>query len=277
MKKIIVPIDFSNYSEQALKSAANIARIKNAEIIALHMLELQEVSLSDSENYQKEKIVFYLKLAEKRFANFLNKDYLKGIKVTSIVKYHKVFKEVNEIADSMNADLIVMGSHGVNGAKEYFIGSNTEKMIRYANIPVLVIKNELADAYFEEVVFACDFSDEALNPYIKAKKTLASLGVNTHLLYVNLPNEKFNSTLEMEKKVASFMKRAGENIEEISKVNYVADYSIEKGVLNFSNLIGADLVAVITHGRRGMSHFFKGSISEDIANHSTLPVITFKI
>jgi len=277
MKKIIVPIDFSKHSEQALKSAANLASKNNAEIIALHMLELQKANLSSSDSHQNEKIAFYVKLAEKRFSKFLSKEYLQGIKITPIVKYHKVFEEVNDIADSMNADLIIMGSHGVSGAKEYFIGSNTEKMIRYANIPVLVIKNELSDVYFEEVVFACDFSDEALSPYLKAKKALASLGVNTHLLYVNLPNEKFQSTLEMEKKVASFMKRAGENVEAINKVNYVADYSIEKGVLNFSNLIGADLVAVITHGRRGMSHFFKGSVSEDIANHSTLPVITFKI
>ena len=41
--------------------------------------------------------------------------------------------------------------------------------------------------------------------------------------------------------------------------------------------IGAELVAVSTHGRRGLAHFFEGSISEDIANHSTLPVMTFKM
>ncbi|HAI20102.1 MAG TPA: universal stress protein, partial [Xanthomarina gelatinilytica] len=44
---------------------------------------------------------------------------------------------------------------------------------------------------------------------------------------------------------------------------------------NFSNVIGADLIAVATHGRKGIAHFFEGSISEDIANHSTLPVMTF--
>ncbi len=57
----------------------------------------------------------------------------------------------------------------------------------------------------------------------------------------------------------------------------MSDYTVEKGVLNFANKIGADLIAVATHGRTGIAHFFEGSISEDIANHAVLPVMTFKI
>ena len=83
--------------------------------------------------------------------------------------------------------------------------------------------------------------------------------------------------MEIEKRVAEFLKAADGSIDRMKDVTYVSDYSIEQGVLNFSNLIGADLIAVATHGRRGLAHFFEGSISEDIANHSTLPVMTFKI
>jgi nucleotide-binding universal stress UspA family protein len=63
----------------------------------------------------------------------------------------------------------------------------------------------------------------------------------------------------------------------MSDVHYISDYTVERGVINFSNTIGADLIAIPTHGRKGLSHFFEGSIGEDIANHSALPVITFKI
>ncbi|MGB5479439.1 MAG: universal stress protein, partial [Eudoraea sp.] len=55
------------------------------------------------------------------------------------------------------------------------------------------------------------------------------------------------------------------------------DYSVEKGVLNFSESIHADVIGIPTHGRKGLSHFFMGSIGEDITNHSKIPVITFKI
>jgi nucleotide-binding universal stress UspA family protein len=98
-----------------------------------------------------------------------------------------------------------------------------------------------------------------------------------HLVYVNLPGSKFKSSVEIEKQVATFLRKADGGIEKMNEVNYVNDYTIEKGILNFSNVIGADLIAVATHGRKGIAHFFEGSISEDIANHSTLPVMTFKI
>ena len=61
------------------------------------------------------------------------------------------------------------------------------------------------------------------------------------------------------------------------EVKIYNDYTVEKGVLNYSERVSADLIGIPTHGRRGLSHFFMGSIGEDIANHSEAPVITFKI
>ena len=75
MKKIIVPIDFSKHSEYALKTAALLAKEFNATVYVLHMLDIQESSLSESETYQHEKGAFFLKLAEKKFNNFLVKEY----------------------------------------------------------------------------------------------------------------------------------------------------------------------------------------------------------
>jgi nucleotide-binding universal stress UspA family protein len=55
------------------------------------------------------------------------------------------------------------------------------------------------------------------------------------------------------------------------------DANVEKGIINFSNSINADLIGLSTHGRTGLAHFFNGSISEDLVNHVIKPVITFKI
>ncbi len=277
MKKIIVPIDFSEHSEYALETAAVLAKKYDAEILALHMLELSNALISNAENLQQEETVFYLKLAEKRFQDFLDKDYLKDIKVTPLVKHFKVFSEVSEVAKEHGVDLIVMGSHGASGLKEVLVGSNTEKVVRHSNIPVLVIKENPILTDFENVIFASDFSEEAIKPYLNASRMFEVLDAKMHLVYVNLPDNRFKSSVEIEKRVAGFLKAAEGNIDRMKEVAYVNDYSIEKGVLNYSNVIGADLVAVATHGRKGLAHFFEGSISEDIANHSTLPVMTFKI
>lgn len=277
MKKIIVPIDFSEYSDYALETAAMLARKNNAEILALHMLEMSEAMLTKGENDMQMETVFFLKLAEKRFNEFLEKDYLEGLKVTPIIKHFKVFSEVNEVAKEQGADLVVMGSHGTSGIKEFFVGSNTEKVVRYSEIPVLVIKHNPILTEFDNVVFACDFSEESVAAYLNAKRMFTSLNSKMHLIYVNLPSESFKSTAEMEAKVVNFLKKADGNLDSIKNVTYVNDYSVEKGITNFSNLLGADLIAIATHGRKGLAHFFEGSISEDLANHAALPVMTFKI
>ncbi len=75
----------------------------------------------------------------------------------------------------------------------------------------------------------------------------------------------------------NFLLKAEGNVDRLINVNFVCDKTIEKGILNFSNPIGADLISVITHDRKGLSHIFAGSIAEDVTNHSTLPIITFKI
>ncbi|MBR9845908.1 MAG: universal stress protein [Algicola sp.] len=277
MNKIIVPIDFSKHSEYALETAAILAKKNNAEIIALHMLEMAHNVLTDSDDEQQMQTVFFLKLAEKKFQEFLEREYLKGIHVTPVVKHFKVFREVNDVAEEHNADLVVMGSHGSSGLSEIFVGSNTEKVVRHSNIPVLIVKQEPVNLQFETVVFACDFSEEMIGPYLKACQFFENSNSNLKLLYVNLPGERFKSSTEMEATVANFLKKADGNLDKINNINYISDYTVEEGVLTFTNIVGGDLIAVPTHGRKGIAHFFSGSIGEDIANHATLPVITFKI
>ncbi|RLD28331.1 MAG: universal stress protein [Bacteroidetes bacterium] len=277
MKKIIVPIDFSKHSEYAIKVAAKLAKKNNAQILALHMLEISDILLTKSDSEQQLKAIYFLKLAEQKFESFIKKDYLKGVSITPIVKNFKVFSEVNDVAKEHDADLIVMGSHGASGVKEFFVGSNTERVVRNADVPVLVVKNDIANPNFETVVFATNFDEECINPYIKATKLFDKFGAILKLLYINLPNEHFRSSVEIEKRIAVFLQKADGNLNKINDVAYQADYSVEHGIINYSNKIGADLIAIPTHGRKGVSHFFAGSIGEDIVNHASLPVITFKI
>ncbi|MEO6348549.1 MAG: universal stress protein, partial [Aquaticitalea sp.] len=99
MKKIIVPIDFSKHSEYAIEAAAILAKKYNAQILALHMLEISDSMLINSDNEQHAKVVFFLKLAEQKFEGFLDKDYLKGLDIVPIVKHFKVFSEVSLVAE----------------------------------------------------------------------------------------------------------------------------------------------------------------------------------
>ena len=273
MKTIIVPVDFSEQSEFALKTAASLAKRHDSEIIVLHMLELNYAMISSSEAYHPEQTVFLIKAAEKRLGEFLDKDYLEGIKVTPVIKHYKVFSEVNEVAEAHNADLVVMGSHGTDGLQEIFFGSNAEKVVRNSEIPVLVVKEELPDFSIDTFVFACDFRDDALPAFKRAKEFADKLGATFRAVYINTPGDHFMSTSDINEQVSKFLNTAKVGME----VDHYSDYSVERGVLNYSASMNADLIGIPTHGRKGISHFFMGSIGEDIANHSSAPVMTFKI
>src|SRR5688572_4243197 len=121
MNKIIVPIDFSEHSEYALEAAVTLAKGNGAEIIALHMLEMSDSVLNSTDAEQQQKAVFFLKLAEKRFSEFLDKPYLKDAKVTPLVKHFKVFSEVNDVAKDQKADLIVWALMAPVGFQKYLL------------------------------------------------------------------------------------------------------------------------------------------------------------
>ncbi len=273
MKSIIVPIDFSEQSEIALKVAAKLAAKNNAELYVLHMLELSPAIMSGTEYIPQEHVVHLIKLTEKRLGEFLDKPYLKGVNITPIIKHYKVFSEVSDLAEKHNVDLIVMGSHGVDGLQEIFIGSNTERVVRNSEIPVLVVKGDVDDFKAERFVFACDFKEESTEAAKKAAAFSKLLGAELKMVYINTPADAFLSTADAYKQISTFLDKASLGLE----VDIYNDYTVEKGVLNYAEHSVADLIGIPTHGRRGLSHFFMGSIGEDIANHSKIPVVTFKI
>lgn len=277
MKKIIVPVDFSKYSEFALETAAFLAKKNDAEIIAVHMLELSDAVISQSQNYINEQMVFYLKLAEQKFSNFLDREILNGIKVTPVIEHFKIFRDLDKLAKESEADLIVMGSKGASGLHEILLGSNTEKVIRFSETPVLIVKERAITEAFDKVIFGCDFSENTIPAYLKIKEFFTKFNLKLELVYVNTPNGKFLSTDNVDKKIINFFTKANEPISQINEVKRVSEYSVEKGLFYYAEKNSIDLIALATHGRKGLAHFFEGSISEDIANHSKIPIISFKI
>lgn len=276
MKKIIIPVDFSQHSEYALETGAALAKQHNAELIVMHMLELSESIFSTSGSEKSEETAFMLMVTNKEFEKFLDKPYLEDITVTPVIKHHKVLKEVSEVASYEQADLIIMGSRGHSEHDGVFTGSNTEKVVRYSDTPILVVKSKPSSVNFNNVVLGCDFNEESISAVKNALETLNELAEKVTLLHVNLPNLSFLSTDEINEKVADFLKLSQLDKKDFD-VAFAADHMVEDGVLNYAKREGADAVSIITHGRTGLSHFFGGSISEDLVNHSNLPVITFKL
>lgn len=276
MKKILVPTDFSDTAEHALKVAANLARKFNSEIYLLHMLELplqliDPVSGSNDQNLPES--IFFMKLAHQRFGNLMKEPFLKDIKIHETVLFHQAFEGIIEVSEQYDCDIIIMGSHGASGFKEMFIGSNTEKVVRSAKIPVLVIKGKQEDFDIENFIFATDGEEAYKHTLEIAYDFSKMIAAKFHLLFINTPN-KFLTSDEVRKRMDNFI--ANTKVEDYD-LHIYNDTNIERGILNFASKKDRSLIGISTHGRKGLAHFFNGSISEDLVHHAQMPLVTFKI
>jgi nucleotide-binding universal stress UspA family protein len=274
MKKILVPTDFSDHAYYALKVASQIAKKNGGEIILLHMLELpHQAGDAIGSGHDLPEIMLFKNSAINKLEDLMDDDCLDGLKVSEIVQFELAFDGILKVSQKNDIDLVVMGSHGASGFKEMFIGSNAEKVVRNSDVPVLIIKKDAGEFNVNKFVFASDFTEEIKKPFAKVVEFANKFGTELELAMINTPSNfkpTHIATEIMNKFVADF------SINNYS-INIYNDVNVENGILNFANHINADLIGVSTHGRKGIAHFFNGSISEDLVNHSLRPVVTFKI
>lgn len=278
IKKILVPTDFSEQAENALRVAADIARKHQSEIYLLHMLELPMQLVDGATGGSKSDLpeaLFFMKLAHQKFENMMNADFLKGITVHETAEFDGAFDGIMDYAKKYEANLIVMGSHGASGLQELFIGSNTEKVVRNSEIPVLAIKKRHNPFEIHNFVYALDFKAENHNAFRQAIAFAKVNNVTLHTLYVNTPGD-FRTTHEVEAVMQAFMDEEKEKLEDYT-LNIYNDVSIESGILHFAEMINSGLIGIGTHGRKGLAQYFNNSLSTGIVNHAKRPVITFKI
>ncbi|MGB2087613.1 MAG: universal stress protein [Psychroflexus salarius] len=278
MNKILVPTDFSKQANNALKVSAQIAKQHDCEIYLLHLLDLP-LDLIDPVNEgvgnDLPEALFFMKLAHKRFTETFEtfEKELEGIKIHETVEFNEAFDGILEISKKHDCDMIVMGSNGAEGLKEIFVGSNTEKVVRHAEIPVLVVKESLDISKIKSISFASSLKSSQKTTFTKAINLAQSFNAQLKLVYINTP-ENFKTTRQINERFKTFTEDI--NLDEIDFKVY-ADRSIEEGIKNYSEDINANMISIGTHGRKGISHFFNGSLSENLVNHSKRPVITFKI
>lgn len=274
MKRILVPTDFSEHARYATQVAAQIARKNNAEIYLLNLLDLpSHMNDAVSNGVQIPEVMLYLAKTKERLVELMEESYFDGLTVYADARLERAFDGIVKYSTEKNADLIVMGSHGASGFQEMFIGSNTEKVVRASDIPVIIIKSEMEEFNINKFVFASDFSHEIKKPFQKIVEFANLFDAKLDLVMINTPNSfKTNTVAEniMQNFVSAFPLKN-------YSLHIYNDANIEKGIINYSNKANADLIGIATHGRTGLAHFFNGSVSEDIVNHAIKPVITFRI
>lgn len=275
IKNILVPTDFSKCSVYAVKVAAQLAKKLDATVHLLHVIETPVVAYdAGMVNFESlPQAMFMKELADDNLKNLLSESFLKGIKIESKIEYDAIYKRINQYVEDQKVDLIVMGSHGAKGFNEIVLGSNAERVVRYSSCPVLTVKQEYANFDVKNILIASNFYSEADTMFKAFKQFTALFNADLHFVRVNTPIN-FETTPESHEKMDKFARR--HHIEEYSFGIY-NDQTEEDGILNYADEINADLLVMGTHGRTGLAHLIKGSIAEDLLNHSKRAVLSIKI
>jgi nucleotide-binding universal stress UspA family protein len=277
MKTILVPTDFSEPAKNALDVAVQLSKKLNGKVILLNIIEPIKSYVAATDGMYidasvEQKYIEYLKENAQGQMKSLLSEYAEA-NIETHVSLGTIFSAVQEQVASNNVSLIVMGTMGVSGLDEVLIGSNTEKVVRMAQCPVLALKNKTDLESFKNILFATSLHKEQL-PILKEVAVLQELlDLHLHLLYVNMPNN-FYTNREIDKKKEAFIKDADLKNYSFHVYNEVNE---ENGIIYFSDDHQIDMITVATHQRTGLAHLISGSIAEDVVNHSKRPVLTFGI
>ena len=274
MKRILVPCDFSEPAVQAFKFAVEIANQSKGELLLLHVVEIPVIhdsvmmpAFSFEETYLKEMKT----RAEKDFKKMREKWAKEGPKIRTFIQFGAPTPTISRVAEEEKADIIVMGTKGASGLKEFFVGSNTEKVVRWSSIPVITIKKSVKGTSIKNIVFPSAMDeDEDLTMRVKALQDFFK--ATLHVLYINTP-ANFRTDVISRQKLKDFAKRF---MLKNFTLNVYNDISEEAGVAHFTKEVKGDLIALATHGRKGLSHLMSGSIAEDMVNHIDCPIWTWK-
>jgi nucleotide-binding universal stress UspA family protein len=280
MKAILVPIDFSEQSKHALDLAVQIAREGKIKIEVINIIEgLQPASFNTMGNgvaNQTEDLFFLKQLLEKTKENLKDlvaQSKYEGVKIGSTVAVGNPYQSISKAIADHEASLVVMGTKGASGLDEVLIGSNTERVVRYAKCPVITLKSAVDLAQMKHIVLATNLVEPQTGLISELKKLQKLSGAKIHLVKVNTPNS-FHTQRQVEMEFDKFI--ANHSLNNFDTVIY-NETTEEDGIICYAEDIQADLIAIGTHGRTGLLHLLSGSIAEDLVNHSQIPVWTLSM
>lgn len=271
MKKLLVPTDFSVPASQALQFAVDIASTSNGSIHLVHVVDLPLINDLTPTIYVDDGIVKdSIAKAEKSFTKFIEK--YPEVKFTTSVEYGNPSMAILKLIEDLKIDLVVMGTNGASGLKEIFVGSNTEKIVRGAKVPVISIPQGSKVSSIKTIVFPNSLREEneELTTAVKALQNFFK--AQLHLVYVNTP-AMFKRDHETIGRLRTYARRYMLKNFEIHVYN---DINEQEGTMNFAKEVGADMIAMGTHGRHGLGHFLGGSVAEDVVNHVKCPIWTLR-
>ena len=271
IKRILVPIDFSGDSINALEFAIKFANKLNA--------KLRLIYIKSNKNFD---VPFFFKDAEvnkvsvESFFDIIIKKYKSKIVVDFDYKIRegKVFKEIVNQAKYDDTDLIIMGTHGVSGFEAYWIGSNAYKVVSNSPCPVITIRNGFMRRGLTKIVMPIDISKSSRQK-INYTADLAEL-YDAEIHIVSVRETKRPMII---KRLDNYVSQTKEYLENRNIKVITSDLfgsNITDITIDYAKKVDAELISIMTEQVENASNLWLGRYAQQMVNNSPIPVLSIR-
>jgi nucleotide-binding universal stress UspA family protein len=268
-KKILVPVDFTPSSESAIAVALNFAAMHSAEMVLLHIVEASAPMaefFADGDLMEKKR-AYSLKMLDK----LVEQHQGAPAGVSRMIMEGKPYKEILKASEEIAAEMIVMGTWGSHAVESGMIGSNVNKVVRGAKIPVVTVTRQPDNTNFSKILIPVDpqfgikelrqlleMYNKAYNPVVELVTIAAS------------EKEVPELTAYLKKQSATLHEQGIKDVQTTVRVGGI----ISDSILAYAKKGGHDMIWMETHGRQGISGWILGSITEEVLQYSPVPVLS---
>lgn len=274
MKNILVPVDFSTGSMHALEHAIKIVNKIGGDLRILHVRK--------SKSYDKP---FVLKGSEKSYSktvdefcneilNYYKKEYKAEGNFDYVITNGKIYKNVIDEAEKMDAGLIVMGTHGVSGFEELWVGSNAYRVVSKAAGPVLTIRHGFKRKNIKKIILPIDVYKNTRQKVHVVAELAKMFKAEVHVVDIR--------TSEKKDIVYRLKKYGDQAFEYLDKQKIKTIRKTRKGsnivdaVIAYGYHINADLISITKIDRGTPGNQSISTNAQQMVNHSPIPVLSIK-
>jgi nucleotide-binding universal stress UspA family protein len=257
-QKIVVPWDFTNVAENAMMHAVKISRMVNSSIILLHIID-RDIKTADYKKKEDQLKKYCVDAAQRNDAEF---DY--------VLIPGSIFTAIAEYVNENEANLVVMGTHGMKGMQK-FTGSWALKVVIGSKVPFIIVQEAPKDLEkYHDIVFPVDFRGENkeklkmaifMGKYFDSKVNILKAQTTDKSL---LKKTNINLNFAIKYLIQN-------NIE--YKIHDLPKGNLAKQTIEFANSINADLILIMTTKNITVADYMLGAQEQYIiGNSSKIPV-----
>lgn len=268
--EIIVGIDFSECSINALKHALTIAEKTNYNVLMVWVNKpdnTKAIFLTEPDKIEE--------IVKKQFERLIQKYSCKlnNNSLTYVIKTGKVYQVISKLAEEDNASLIIVGTHGSSGFEEFWVGSDALKIVTASTCPVITIRLAInAKNNLKKIVLPIDSSLSTRQKLPFTSRLARFLDAEIYVLGIYSTKVK-----DVRSIVDGYVNQVSKYLEN-NKIKYnttsIEADNIADVIMDYSKKINANLISIMDVSELTTSNLWLGSFSQQMINHSPIPILT---